>query len=44
VLLAIVVIGKRQGLSGGEIGALLAAFGACTLLGSIVSPFFRRVL
>ena len=44
VLLVIVVLGKRHGLSGGEIGALLAAFGACTLLGSLVSPLFRRVL
>jgi MFS family permease len=44
VLLVIVVIGKRHGLSGGEIGALLAAFGACTLLGSMVSPLFRRAL
>jgi MFS family permease len=44
VLLAIVVIGKRHGLSGGQIGVLLAVFGACTLLGSAVSPLFRRAL
>ncbi len=44
VLLVIVVVGKRHGLSGGEIGALLAAFGACALLGSLVSPLFRRTL
>jgi MFS family permease len=44
VLLVIVVIGKRHGLSGGEIGALLAAFGACTLLGSFLSPLYRRAL
>jgi hypothetical protein len=44
VLFVIVVIGKRHGLSGGEIGVLLAAFGACTLLGSLVSPLFRRAL
>jgi MFS family permease len=43
VLLAIVVAGKRQGLSGGEIGALTAAFGAVLLVGSLVSPLFRRV-
>jgi predicted MFS family arabinose efflux permease len=42
VLLVIVVLGKRHGLSGGEIGALLAAFGLCTLLGSLVSPLLRR--
>jgi MFS family permease len=44
VLLAIVVVGRRQGLSGGEIGALMAAFGACLLVGSLASPLFRRVL
>ena len=44
VLLAVVVIGKQQGLSGGEVGALIAVFGACLLLGSVVSPLVRRVL
>jgi len=44
VLLAIVVIGKREGLSGGEVGALIAAFGAGLLLGSFLSPFVRRLL
>ena len=44
VLLAIVVIGRRQGLSGGEVGALVAAFGACLLLGSFLSPLVRRFL
>jgi Transmembrane secretion effector len=44
VLLAVVVIGKQQGLSGGEVGALIAAFGACLLLGSLLSPVVRRVL
>jgi len=44
VLLAVVVIGTRQGLSGGEVGALVAAFGACLLLGSFVSPLVRRLL
>src|SRR5919109_1086834 len=44
VLLAIVVIGTRQGLSGGEVGALVAAFGVCLLLGSVISPLVRRVL
>ncbi len=42
VLLVIVVLGKRHGLSGGEIGGLLAAFGLCTLLGSLLSPLLRR--
>ena len=44
VLLAVVVIGKRQGLSGGKVGALVAAFGACALLGSLVAPLVRRLL
>jgi MFS family permease len=44
VLLVIVVVGQREGLSGGEIGALIAAFGACTLIGSLASPLFRRTL
>lgn len=44
VLLAIVVIGKRQGLSGGEVGLLVATFGVCLLLGSLLSPVARRRL
>jgi len=44
VLFAVVVIGKQQGLSGGEIGALIAVFGACLLLGSLLSPLVRRLL
>ena len=44
LLLAVVVIGRRQGLSGGEIGALVASFGACLLLGSFLSPLVRRAL
>ena len=43
VLLAVVVIGRRQGLSGGQVGLLVAAFGACLLLGSFLSPV-RAVL
>jgi predicted MFS family arabinose efflux permease len=44
VLFAIVVIGKEEGLSGGEVGVLLAAFGVCILIGSFLSPLVRRVL
>lgn len=44
MLLALVVIGKDQGLSGGAVGLLLAAFGAATLAGALVSPLVRRVL
>jgi hypothetical protein len=44
VLLAVVVIGRQQGLSGGEVGGLIAAFGACLLIGSVLSPLVRRLL
>jgi hypothetical protein len=44
LLLAVVVIGERQGLPGGQIGLLVSAFGACLLLGSFVSPLVRRLL
>jgi MFS family permease len=44
VTLALVVIGKRQGLSGGEIGGLVATWGACLLLGSAIAPWLRRML
>ena len=42
LLLVVVVAGTRQGLSGGEIGLLIAVFGACTLAGSLFSPLSRR--
>ena len=42
MLLVMVVVGRRQGLSGGEIGGLTATFGACLLAGSFLSPLFRR--
>ena len=44
VLLAILIIGEDQGLSGGEVGLLLSAFGGCLLLGAFLSPFVRRRL
>jgi len=44
ILLAVVVVGERQGLSGGEIGVLVSAVGACLLLGSFLSPLVRRLL
>jgi MFS family permease len=44
VLLVLVVVGRRQGLSAGEIGLLVAALGAAALLGSLASPLFRRLL
>jgi Transmembrane secretion effector len=44
VFLVVVVVGERQGLSGGRIGLLFAVFGACTLAGSLLSPLLRRAL
>jgi MFS family permease len=44
VLLVLVVAGRRQGLSGGEVGALVALFGCATLAGSLLSPLARRML
>jgi hypothetical protein len=44
IMLSVVVIGTRQGLSGGAVGVLVAAFGACLLLGSLLSPLVRRLL
>jgi MFS family permease len=42
LLLILVVVGTRDGLSGGEIGLLIAVFGAFTLIGSLFSPLSRR--
>ncbi len=42
LLLVLVVVGRRQGLSAAEIGALTACLGAGTLLGSLASPWFRK--
>jgi MFS family permease len=42
IFLVIVVVATRQGLSSGQIGVLFAVFGAFLLLGSLVSPLFRR--
>jgi hypothetical protein len=44
VFLAILVIGRREGLSGGEVGLLLSVFGAGVLLGAFLSPLVRRQL
>jgi hypothetical protein len=42
MLLVLVVVGRRQGLSAAEIGALTAGLGAGTLVGSLASPWFRK--
>jgi len=44
VLLAIVVIGKDDGLTSGQVGLLVSAWGGAILLGSFLSPFVRRRL
>lgn len=41
MLLVVVVVGRREGLSPGAIGALTAAVGAGVLVGSLASPLFR---
>jgi hypothetical protein len=42
VLFVVVVAGTEQGLSSTAVGVLAAAFGACTLLGALASPLYRR--
>ncbi len=42
IFLVIVVAGTREGLSSARIGVLFAVFGAFTLIGSLLSPLFRR--
>jgi MFS family permease len=44
LFLALVVIGRRQGLTGGEIGLLSATFGAAVLVGSMLGSTVRRLL
>lgn len=44
LVLAIVVIARRQGLSAAAIGGLTAVFGACLLIGSFATPVLRRTL
>jgi MFS family permease len=44
ILFAIVVIGTEQGLSGGEVGLLVALFFAGILPGTALSPYVRRAL
>lgn len=44
LFLLIVLIGEDEGLTPGQIGLLSAAVGAGTLVGSLTSPWFRKVL
>ena len=43
-LFIVLVIAKRHGLTGGEIGILLALFSACVLVGSLLGAVTRRRL
>jgi MFS family permease len=42
--LVLIVVGRRQGLSGAHIGALIALLGLCLLVGSVASPRLQRRL
>ena len=44
LIFSLVVIGTDQGLSGGQVGLLVAAWFAFALLGTVLSPFVRRAL
>lgn len=44
LLFIVLVIGRRHGLSGGQIGLLLALFSACILVGSMTAGAVRRRL
>jgi MFS family permease len=44
LLLVLIVTGRRQGLSSGEVGAVVAAIGACLLVGSAFSPWLQRLI
>jgi hypothetical protein len=42
--LVLIVVGRRHGLSGAHIGALIAVLGLCSLAGSVASPRLQRLL
>jgi len=44
IFLILVVVGRRQGLSGAQIGLLFTVLGMATLVGSLTSPLHRRYL
>jgi len=44
IVLAFIVVARRQGLTSAEIGLLIAGFGACSLVGSAASPFIQKRL
>ena len=44
LFLVLIVAGRREGLSSGEIGALIATFGVCSLIGSVLAPRLVRLV
>jgi MFS family permease len=44
LFIVLIVVGRRDGLSGAEIGALISAVGVCSLIGSVASPRLQRAL
>jgi MFS family permease len=44
LLFAVVVLGAQDRLTGGQVGLLVASFGAAVFVGSLLSPFVRRRL
>jgi len=44
VILALIVVARRQGLTGGEIGALIAGLGVASLLGSATATRVQRLM
>lgn len=44
LFLVLIVVARRQGLTSAQIGALIAGFGVCSLLGSVVAPRIIRVV
>lgn len=44
IVLAFIVIARRHGLSGAQIGLLITLFGVCSLAGSALSPRLQKLL
>jgi MFS family permease len=44
LFLVLVVVARRQGLSSGTIGLMIACFGVCMLAGSVLAPVFQKLL
>lgn len=44
IILAFIIIARRHGLSGAEIGLLITLFGICSLAGSALSPRLQKLM